>query len=174
MTPNLFVISPCFLENIDCRLKAHYRVLHLFTENDYMNVAIDRNNKLLTLYEEIAIKQKDQIIIGWLNLMSKLPESFKRIVDIQEEISNNEELCLYVCKHINQSKKPMIVWDRQEYSCYTFNDDNEINHDGCFIWFINWNEMDELLKKPTHEYYNCGDGIQVGGNVSESTIKIEK
>jgi hypothetical protein len=167
MTPNLFVISPCFLENIDDRLNIHYKVLYLFTEHDYLNVAIDKSNKLLNKYEEIAIQRNDQIIIGWLKLMTKIPESFKRIVEIKEKINDNKDVCLYVCKHINNRKKPIIVFDRQDYTCYTFDENNEIEYDGHLIWFINWNEMEDVLKKPEHVNY----GTQISGDAPGTKIK---
>lgn len=176
MNPSLFVISPCFLNNINESISTHYKMLYLFIEHDNLNLAIDKNNKLLSEYEQIAIKRKDISIMGWLKTMSKLPTSFKTIVDIDKEINDNEELCLYICKHIVDKKKPLIVWDRQDYSHHSFNENNEIEYCDCLVWFLNWSELNHVLETPKQIYINSGNGTLVGGDVSDSKVenKIKK
>jgi hypothetical protein len=173
MTANLFVVSPCFLYNIDDSINSHYKVLFLFIEHEHLNVAIDKNNEMLSIYQKIAENRQDIALMGWLRTMSKKPESFKRIIEIHEKKKNYEELCLYICRHIVNKKKPIIVWDRQDYVNYTFDDNNEIEYDGCKIWYINWNEMGKILEEPKIiiDKALIGDGTMIGGDVSDSTIK---
>lgn len=146
---NLFVISPCLLSNIDTKTKTHYTsILNVFADTEKpQKVAIDKNNKLLTLYENIAVERKDVSLMGWLRLMSKVPDSFERIVDVKKQFANDKELCLFVCKHIVNKRKPMIVWSRQAFAEFNFTVENEVEYEGSLILLLDRDEAKNVLSE---------------------------
>lgn len=162
---NLYVISPCLLQDI--REKQYYaKILFVFTQDNPLKVAIDNNGIMLSEYEDIAKKNKDVTIMGWLDLMSKRPSSFERIVDIAPETDVNK-VHLFVCSNIAGVDKPMIVYTKQNFKQFTFTSDNTILYEGNIITLF---DKDEAIQKIDTRNINInkieGSNITLQGDVN--------
>lgn len=162
---NLYVISPCLLQDI--REKQYYsKILFVFADDNPLKVAIDNNGVMLSAYEEIAEKNRDIAIMGWLDLMSKLPSSFERIVDIAPETDVNK-VHLLVCSNIVGVVKPMIVYTKQNFKQFKFISDNQILYEGDTITLF---DKDEAIEKIETKkiYINKieGSSVTMQGNVN--------
>ncbi|MDR1760569.1 MAG: hypothetical protein LBR60_08605 [Fibrobacter sp.] len=165
MPQNTFVISPCFFKNIK-NDHSSYQALYVFPTKERLRVGVDRNNKLYSLYEKIIIENNDQILKGWLELMAKTSK-FDSLGNTEESPLDEKELCLYICKYIRQGKKPLVVWDRNEYN-HSFNDDYEMEYEQYLIWFINRHELKDALEDPQI----VNNGTMINGNVENNGIMI--
>ncbi len=139
---NLYVISPCLLQDI--KDKQYYsKILFVFASDNSLKVAIDNNGVLLSSYEAIAEKNKDITMMGWLDLMSKRPCSFERILEIGPGTDLNK-VHLLVCSNIAGVIKPMIVYTKQSFKHFEFISDNQILYEGDTITLF---DRDEAIQK---------------------------
>ena len=91
----IYIIAPCFLENISEK-KYITEVLLPFTQENTLAVGVDHENIIYDIYALLAEKRPE--LASWLSLMSYEPSSFVRITKIDSAIVEIVEKFLFVCK----------------------------------------------------------------------------
>ncbi len=185
MIPKLYVLSPCFLRNIEDGRGRHNKVLSSFVDNEHWNLAVDKSGKLRSIYKQVVSERESYEIKELLKYISgKKPDIFISIADIRDDITNEEDICLQVCKRIvdnHEQKRPLIVYSRQNFAHRTFTKENEVEYEGCRVWFVNLNDMLELIesqhaqKTIIQQYVGRDNNGQMAGESmanSRNTLKI--
>lgn len=117
-----YIISPCFLEKSTEKIYIT-EVLLPFTQQNSLNVGVDKKGEILDHYNKIADTRPG--LAAWIQLMGIDPSNFKQIVEIDMGITHIAEKFLFVCiSVVNQQK--MIIHNYQDWHDYKIVSSNEL------------------------------------------------
>jgi hypothetical protein len=140
----IYVIAPCVLRNTEEK-KYITEVLIPFTQENTLKAGIDKGNKIVSIYGEIAEEKPG--IASWLSLMSYKPSSFEEIVELPDIKSESVlDFFLFVCKSVNNQKK-MIVYSHQSLSGCEYINESSIRYLDTNITVYDRDEAIEELKQ---------------------------
>lgn len=164
----VYIITSCLLEQIKEKIYLT-EILLPFTQQNNLRVGIDKENRIIDKYLQIA--QNNPGIASWLNLMSYEPESFERI-SIPEKYPNVDciELYLKVCKHFVQQNK-VIVYTHQSLKDFKFIESNIIEYEGARL---NVYDRDEAISelKPVASNTHIERAVIVSDNSRAKNINL--
>lgn len=162
-----YVISSCFLENIDSKIY-YTEILLAFTQQNSLKVGIDFDGIILKIYEEIASQNPG--IAYWLWFMSIKPSSFEYITHIKDSSLKSPEIFLYLCKFVVNDKK-IIAFSHQTYKDFNYVSESEINYQDVIIKVFDKDEALEELKNYTNKTIQINNSIVA---MNHSTVKGAK
>ena len=139
---SIFTISKDLLQNIEH--KTHYcDILFVFPQTNSFKVAMDKSNKILEIYYDLA---KDNISLKtWLDLLSYEPTSIEKIdVELSDDLSQ-DEVFLKVCGATANQKK-LLIYSHQNWKKYKYSENNTVTYDSCTIFMIDRDEAIQALK----------------------------
>ena len=160
---SLFIISSCFLENINSKVYLT-DVLFKFTQQNALKVGIDEEKKIIDVYSKIAESRPE--IACWLGIMSYNPSSFEEIVKIKKGITSELEMFLFVCKSV-VANNCIIVDTFQIFKDYDVVGDYMIKYDDTKITVLEKDTAVEAFKTEKN-ITNIIDSIVAN---AKSTIK---
>lgn len=119
----IYTISPCLMRNREQNELYFFRnILFPFVNNGH-KVALDQDGLVLSVYSQIERNQ--DIIQVWLNMMSYKPSKFETIPVKLDDILDESDKFLYLCKSTKGQHK-MIVDSIQNMNC-------EVGKDNCVV-----------------------------------------
>lgn len=119
-----YTLCNCLLSNLELDKKYITDVLMVFTQQTNAHkVALDKSDRILTMYAQIA--EKNEIIATWLSLMSMKPTSFETIeVDVSQE-PIEDDVFLKVCSSTKSQQKAIVNsherWIKYKGKVITYN-----------------------------------------------------
>lgn len=163
---SIFIVCSCFLENINSK---NYltEVLLKFTQQNNLRVGIDTEKKLIDIYSKIAESKPE--VASWLTLMSYEPTSFEEIVNISEDISDEIEMFLFVCKSVI-NKNCIIVNTIQKFVSYEFIEEKKMKYKDKIICIL---EKDDAVEefRTNDQIVNISDSIVANRHSSIEGVK---
>ncbi|WP_020586371.1 hypothetical protein [Desulfobacter curvatus] len=158
-----YIVSSCFLKNAELRPYISDVLFRFPQQDNSLKVGIDKNKIIIDLYAEIA--EEKHHVSTWLDLMSFNPTSFEKITEIEEGITEETEVFLFVCSALVNNKK-MIVDTIQNFGAYNVTEENQIEYRNNKIKII---EKDDAVieLRPQNQQINIASGgssIATGGS----------
>lgn len=116
-------------------------LLFVFPQNNIFKVAIDKSNKVLDIYSQIAAE--NYIIKTWLDFLSNEPNSFEKInIDVPDGL-HTEDIFLEVCRAV-KNQQILFVYSHQNWEKYQYKTGNTIEYKGSDISIL---DRDEAIKE---------------------------
>ncbi|EKE05978.1 MAG: hypothetical protein ACD_19C00135G0002 [uncultured bacterium] len=160
-----YTVSHCILLNLDSGKKYITDLLFVFTqETNPFKVAIDKDKKILDLYEKAG--QSNQHVATWLNLMSLQPSNFEPINVDTSSAKNEEELFLLVCSNTKNQQK-LFVYSHQNWTNFKYDTNNLIVYRGVPVQVLDRDEAINELHPSNQTSINAYNSVLA---TSQSTI----
>lgn len=141
-----YTLSNCLLDNLELDKKYISDVLMVFTQSNPFKVALDKSNRILDIYAEIA--GKNETVATWLNLMTMKPTSFETInVDVIS-VKEVEEIFLKVCSS-TKSQQKVIVSSHERWTSFKYFIPQTILYDNIQVKVYDRDEAIPELHPPT-------------------------
>lgn len=166
----IFTLSKDLLENIEH--KTHYcDILFVFVQTNPFKIAIDKSNKILDIYSDLA--SNNSSIKAWLDLMSYEPSSYEKIdVDLTNE-TDHKELFIKVCRATSNQKK-IIIYSHQNWNEYKYTGQNTVIYDSCTIDMIDRDEAIQALKLAGTNIYAVNSVVATDSSNISNTKNLNK
>lgn len=165
---SLYIISPCFLENVDSK---NYicDILNKFTQTNPYKVAIDTNDVLMSEYNTIADNRPG--IASWLHFLSlKPPSSIEKIsIPTENFPSDITNYLFFMCTYINGQKR-IIFYSTQSIINHQISDDMEIEFNGCTIKLLDRDSALNEFTKNEVIYINKSIIASEGSTIKKGEI----